>query len=258
MLSGCPGGSNVTPEAIEVKTVKVTGRVVDFETCFSAAGCQSVPDLIVSLYYNDMIRSTKTGADGAYELTWVPDTISSHLIVTAAAEGDGDAYLPTLQAKPLVTEGADIFGLELFVLSRRGGLYEGIVAEAQTNVETQALFLGQVFVTKTNSAMVTFVGAQATSTPATTLRYIKSNPRFPEQWGDTTTLHPVEQTATTSIGSFLAIGPPNVGEVTFTVSGQDTFFQPIKAPLHAGIIAIGLIEGTVGSPSPMTDGGVAN
>ena len=253
-LAGCPGKSEVNPEAIEVATVKVTGRVVDFETCFSAAGCQSVPNLIVSLYYNDLLRSSTTGADGAFELRWVPDTINSYLIVTEAAT-DQSAYLPTLQARPITTAGADIFGLELFVLPRRGGLYQGIVAEAETTAETQPLFIGQVFMTQGSSAMVTFAGAQVSSSPATTVRFIKSNPRFPEQWGDTTTLHPAEQTVTTAIGSFLAIGTPNMGEVTFTVSGPDVTFPPIKAPITAGFITIALIEGVAGAANPQPDGG---
>ncbi len=237
-LAGCPGTSNpdlvAGPERGCLKTVQVIGRVVDFESCISSAGCQGVPDLRVALFYDSAVISDKTRPDGAFVLRGVPNGVRNYLLVSDA--GSAGTYLSSLQATPVITKGTDVFGVELFVLKREGGLYGAVSAELSVDVGKSLLYFAQVYYL--DKGLKALTGATATTTPVTTVRYVDCNPRMKSP-PCPKALFDAGRTSTGPFGEFVLVGGAP-GDVAVSVTAPDRSFQPLLAPLGSGYVTIGL------------------
>jgi hypothetical protein len=229
--------------------VQVQGRIVDFESCMSAAGCQGVAALRVSLFQDSAVISNTTQPDGAFVLRGVPGGSSSTLLVTDA--GGQGVYLSSLQAIPVKTAGSDVFGVEIFALQRQGGLYEAMGKEAAVDLGTHALYLGQVYVLDAGK-MKALLGATAQPAPGATVRYVDCNPRFKSTSGSCSkALFDTARTTTGPFGEFLMVAA-SAGEATVAVTAPDRTFGPVSATLGMGYITIGLHQA---SAAATVDGG---
>jgi hypothetical protein len=242
--SGCPGGTNgPTPPDTGVKKIRVKGRVVDFESCITTTGCLGVPGVQVALFSDTSIFSAKTPPSGTFEIRNVPAQATGKvfLYVTDAS----GVYLSALQAKPVPMNGADVFGLELFGLKRQGALWSGIVKEAQVDVQTHALYLGQVFkVEKGKMKAIPDVAIQ--SIPASTVRFVNCIASFSVCAGQPTLF--TNRTTTGQFGQFMLIASGK-GTVQHTIFGNALNYTlaPLRVPLGVGFVAIGSHEASPGS-----------
>jgi len=251
--AGCPGTSNpdLVPGAERgcLKTVQIIGRVVDFESCISPGGCQGVPDLRVALFYDSTVISDKTRPDGAFVLAGVPNGVRNYLLVTDA--GSGATYLSSLQATPVITKGSDVFGVELFVLKREGGLYAAVRQELGVDVGKSYLYFAQVYYLE-NGGLKALPGATVSTTPAATVRYVNCNPRIKSP-PCPQALFDASRTSTGPFGEFVLVGKV-VGDIAVGVSAPDRSFAPLLAPLGSGYVTVGLhpaqASGDGGPPPP--------
>ena len=243
--AACPGESAPLPEtgATGCKTVQVFGRVVDIETCLTAGGCQGVQDLRVGLFYDASIVSDKTRPDGACQRKGVPNGVRNYLMVTDAT-GTG-TYLTTLQAASVTTKGSEVYGVELHTLKREGGLYAAISQEASIDIATHAIYFGQVFALS-GGTMKAYLGATATSSPSSSIRYVNCNPRIKSP-PCPTALFDDKRTTTGPFGEFVSYGPASTGDLAVGVSATGTSFNPLLAPVGVGYITIGLHQSKSGS-----------
>lgn len=246
LLAACPG-SSYRPPPLEggVKAVQVKGRVVDFETCLTAAGCQGLPGVRVALFYNNTVFSDPTTQSGAFVLTGVPDGASHFLLV---AENTGQV-LPTLQAEPVVTRGTDVFGIELLALKRSGGLYAGVSAEAGVDIKTHAIYLGQVL-DITGGTMKAIPDVTMSTSPAADIRYVNCIPSFSQCSGQPTLFQ--SRSSTGVFGEFVVISTSGGGEHTIWGSSSQLSFNTTTAPLGVGYLTVGLHRSTGQAPP---DGG---
>lgn len=253
LLAGCPGTSN--PDIVGgaergcLKTVQVVGRVVDFESCISSAGCQGVPDLRVALFYDSSVISEKTRPDGAFVLKGVPNGVRNYLLVTDA--GSAGTFLSSLQATPVITKGTDVFGVELFVLKREGGLYAAVGQELSVEAGKSLLYFGQVYHLE-KGALKALPGATVATTPATLVRYVDCNPRMKSP-PCPKALFDESRSSTGPFGEFVLVGKAP-GDIAVAVSSPDRSFTPLLAPLGTGYVTIGLhpaqAAGDGGPPPP--------
>ena len=240
VLSGCPGTSN--PDLVAgsergcLKTVQIVGRVVDFESCISSAGCQGVPDLRVALFYDSTVISDKTRPDGAFVLKGVPNGVRNYLLVTDA--GSAGTFLSSLQATPVITKGTDVFGVELFVLKREGGLYSAVSSELSVDVGKSLLYFAQVYYLE-KGGLKALPGATVATTPVTTVRYVDCNPRMKSP-PCPQALFDASRTTTGPFGEFVLVGKGAPGDVAVAVTSPDRSFVPLLAPLGSGYVTIGL------------------
>jgi hypothetical protein len=212
----------------------IRGRVVDFETCLSSAGCTGVAALRVSVLTDSSLVSAATGPDGAFSLPDVPAGSRVHLIVSDAA-GAG-RFLPTLQATEIAVGVEDVFGLECYALQARGGLYAALQTEAQLAVESHGLYLGQVVQIAAGKMKALDAVTPAVS-PAATLRFVRDNPRFsPGQQA----LFPSDRTMTGIFGQFVVVAPAPQRPYRIALSGADMRFEPTDALIGAGYLSIGV------------------
>ena len=248
LLAACPGTTDV-PVSRDSNSggseVTIKGRVVDFESCMTTAGCQGVAEMQVALFYNTAVVSERTAPDGSFTLKGVPNGVRVLLLVN---DTEGGRYLSTLQAGPITTSGSDVFGVELYALEIEGGLYEAIETQLQLDVEDNALYLGQVLELN-EDRFKAYPGANVTVSPAATLRYVKTNPRFENSEVDA--FFPASREATGQFGQFVIAGDPAGRDYAVLVESGDSIFNPILAPMKSGYIAIGLHEA-----SPKPDGGI--
>ena len=242
LLGGCPGtGDNINEVDGLIQSVQLKGRVVDFESCIAKTGCLGVGGVKVALFYNRQHVTTKTPTSGAFTLR-APDGVPVFLFVVDAESG---TYLPTLTASPVTTGGVDIYNVEVFVLRRDGGLYEGIKSESPTHlkrtvtIQSDALYLGQAFkIDQGAMKAIDFVSAH--SFPAGTFLYVSCNPRFKE-CKDQKTLSGSKQT--TIFGQFLMVGNSGKGDYAIWATAKDFNFGPVMAPVGPGYITIGTHKG---------------
>ncbi len=215
--------------------VTISGRVVNFETCLSQAGCQSAPELRVSLLADSKVVSNRTGNDGAFSLPAVPRS-SVHQLIVSDASG-AQRFLPTLQAGSLQVDAEDLFGLELFAVEASGGLYQAAGDEVGFQIESAGLYLGQV-VAIVEGQMKAIAGVEPTIEPAADqLRFVRDNPRFNP--GEAA-FFPAERQITGVFGQFLVVVPqePRSYTVTTSVDGYST--TSITARLGAGHLTVGV------------------
>ena len=242
LAGGCPGTGDDLSEADGlIQSVQLKGRVVDFESCIAKTGCMGVGGVQVALFYNRQHVTAKTPTSGAFTLR-VPDGVPVFLFVM----DPGSTYLPTLTASPINTGGADIYNVEVFVLKRTGGLYEGIQQDSPTHlkrtvsIQSDALYLGQVFkVEKGSMKAIDFVTAH--SFPTSTIMYVNCNPRFKTNCKGQKTLGGAKET--TIFGQFLAVGKSGKGDYAVWATAKDFNFGPVMAPIGPGYITIGTHKG---------------
>lgn len=244
LLAACPGQTVKPPPG-----PSINGRVVDIETCLTANGCQGVAGVQVALFQNSRVVSEITTPDGGFALRDVPVGVRDYLLVSDAA-GRGE-FLSALQAAPVFSTGADLFGLELYAMKRMGGLYAAFEQEAAVSVSRDALFFGQVYVVEAAS-MKAVLGATAASSPAGKVRYVDCNPRLKGPMPCEKALFDATRTTTGPFGEFLVIAPGQ-GNLTVKVTAPDRSFPLQQAPVSAGYITIGLHKGS----GKLTDGGIS-
>jgi hypothetical protein len=253
LLAACPGSSNPDilggPERGCLKTVQIVGRVVDFESCISSAGCQGVQDLRVALFYDSTVISDKTRPDGAFVLKGVPNGVRNYLLVTDA--GAAGTHLSSLQATPVITKGSDVFGVELFVLKREVGLYAAVSQELSVDVGKSILYFAQVFALE-KGGMKALAGASVATSPATAVRFVDCNPRMKSP-PCPVALFDATRTTTGPFGEFVLSGKGPPGDLAISVSAPDRVFVPLLAPLGPGYVTIGLHPAQAtgdGGPAP--------
>lgn len=253
-LPGCPGSSSCPPRAdgAGARTVLVKGRVVDFETCLTTSGCQGVAGVRVALFFNNAVFSDPTPQSGAFSLARVPDGARHFLLVT---DNTGQV-LPTLQAEPLDTKGTDLFGIEIFAIKRAGGLYAGISSEAAVDVNTRAIYIGQVLSIQ-NGKMKAIADVAISSSPAADIRYVNCIPTFSQCAGQTTLF--ASRSSTGVFGEFVVIGTSGAKEHTIWGASNEHSFNATTAPLGLGYVTVGLHRTSGTAPTadaaPTTDGG---
>lgn len=234
LLCGACAGTSVGPPINGDLGVAIRGRVVDFETCLSSAGCTGVAALRVSVLSDSALVSAPTGPDGAFTLDGVPTGSRVHLIVSDA--GGTGRFLPTLQAGVVALGSEDVFGIECYALQARGGLYEALQAEAQLEIAAQGLYLGQV-VQITEGKMKALDAVTPTLSPPATLRFVRDNPRFsPGQQA----LFPADRTFTGIFGQFVAITPTAQQLYRVDLAATDLTFEPSEALIGAGYLSIAM------------------
>ena len=241
LLAACPGsGESISAADGMISSVQLKGRVVDFESCIAKSGCQGVASVRVALFYNRQ-HSATTSNNGAFTLR-APDGVP---LLLFASDSQGK-YLPTLTASAVTTSGADVYGVEVYILLRNGGLYQGIQQDStaqvkkQLGVESDALYLGQVYKIE-GGAMKAIDYVSAHAFPAGTFSYVSCNPRFKECKGQKTLAGAKE---TTIFGQFLMHGTFGKGDYAVWATAKDFNFQPVMAPLAPGHITIGTHKGT--------------
>jgi hypothetical protein len=245
--SGCPGSSTCPTSSDQgaARTVEVKGRVVDFETCLTTVGCQGAPNVRVALFFNSAIYSAPTTGSGAFTLSGVPDGARLYLLVTDAS--GGASYLSTLQAEPVDTKGKDLFGIELYTLKREGGLFAGVASEASLDLQTSALYLGQVLSIQ-GGKMKAIPDVTVHSVPAGDVRYVNCIPTFQQCAGQPTLFQ--SRSSTGVFGEFVLIS--KAGEHVVWGTSTQQSFTPVTAPVGVGYLTIGLHRAQ-GSAPPQPD-----
>lgn len=255
-LVACPGtGGGPLPPGDggpDGKSVTINGRVVDFETCLSAGGCQGAQDLRVALFYDPIIVSDKTRPDGAFTLKKVPSGVRVYLLVSDSS--GSSRFLSTLQGTPVTTEGKDVFGLELYALQASGGLYAAIDAEAGFKVDSRGIYIGQV-VSVEGGSMKAFQGATAGAIPAAPVRFVRDNPRFNP--GEKA-LFDTNRSVTGVFGQFVIATDGTPRDYGVAADSMDSSFTPVLAPLAAGYVTIGVHRAEKKSGVPGVDAANGN
>lgn len=237
-IGGCAATLN-TPGG---ETISVRGRVVDAESCASAAGCTGVEGMIVSLYADpDRVRSRPTGADGTFELHGVPIGYHHDLIVTP---DDSSTALVAPTLNPMVVhrdDADDLFGVELYVLPRDPqSLLEGIRAEG-IDLLRGGGYVGQVV--RVEGLMVTAadgVGAAVAPAPLS-VRFVRRFPRFVTE--ATTVLLEPGTTATGAFGTYVVEpdGPTDPSAFLPVQAGWE--YELVVAPMEPGFVTYAVHRG---------------
>ena len=248
LLLGCPGSSNCPPQsdATSTRVVQVKGRVVDFETCLTVAGCQGIAGVRVALFYNNTVFSDPTQQSGAFNLERVPDGARHLLLVT---DNTGQV-VPSLQASPVDTRGSDVFGIELYAIKRTSGLYAGIVSEAGVDFQTGAIYLGQVLSIQ-NSKMKAIPDVAMHSSPAADIRYVNCIPTFSQCSGQPTLFQ--NRSSTGVFGEFVVISKSGAKEHVIWGESSQQSFAASTVPLGVGYVTIGLHQAA--GATGLADGG---
>lgn len=220
--------------------IEVRGRVVDAESCASAAGCTGVAGAVVSLHADpDHVRSEPSGPEGAFVLRGVPTGYHQHLLVSVPGVG----FAPTLN--PMVVapdDRADLFGVTIYVMPRdASSLLEALRAEG-IDLVLGGGYVGQVL--RVNGSTVTAAdGAHAEVHPAQrSLRYVGVLPRFVP--GDPVLL-PADATATGAFGMFVVEAAGPADPVAFTASDEEIEYDLVVAPLEPGLLIYSIHRGSL-------------
>ena len=255
---GCPGSSSCPTPSDQgtARAVEVKGRVVDFETCLTTVGCQGVPNVRVALFFQSAVYSAPTSGSGSFTLSGVPDGARVYLLVTDAS--GGGQYLSTLQAAPVDTRGKDLFGIELYTLKRDGGLFAGVASDAAVDLQTSAIYLGQVLSVQ-DGKMKAIPDVTVQAVPGGDVRYVNCIPTFQQCAGQPTLF--TNRSSTGVFGEFVVIS--KAGEHVIWGTSTQQSFTPVAAPLGVGYLTVGLhrAEGSVpalpdAAAPPPADGGV--
>lgn len=252
LAPACPGSSNcpLRTDGGGARVVQVKGRVVDFETCLTMAGCRGMPGVTVGLLYNNGVYSAPTTDSGAFALTSVPDGAVHYLLVTDT--NSGGEVLPTLQADPIRTSGGDLVSVELYGLKRTGGLYSGVSSEAGVDVQSHALYLGQVL-SVDGGKMKAIPDVQISVVPAADIRYVNCIPSFSQCAGQTTLF--ASRSTTGVFGEFVVISKSGAKDHVIWGASNQYSFSPLMVPLSPGYVTVGLHR-SVGAAPPSADAGL--
>lgn len=241
-LCACPGDTGGSPGRDSGggggKTVSVSGRVVDFESCITTSGCQGIGEMRVALFYDPTIVSELTAPNGAFTLENVPNGVRTYLLVTDAS--GNERYLSTLQAEPVTTRGKPIFSVETFVISRDKALYRSIGDELKADVTNKGIYIGQVL-DRSSDTFKAFQGAKVTVAPATTVRYLKTNLDL-DPTGTEAFFPPTHQ-STGIFGQFVLLADPAPQDYAVLADAPAKTFTPTFVPIGAGYVTVGLHRG---------------
>jgi hypothetical protein len=228
--SGEPDG-----EVTDLPTITVSGRVVDYESCFE--GCVGVENVAVAWGGAPMVlRSEPSGADGSFTLAGVPSGIRSDLI--AIPEGpSGSSFATTLNAMLVRRDQtSDVFALQVAVLPRDAqSIIAAFEAETGIRLDRDGGYIGQV-VNADNDAVA---GVDVAYAPAQgTIRYVDAVPRYaPTE----PAFQPPEATSTSIFGVFVLGGSGSlVDPVTFAPGTPPMAYQTIVTPLIPGVVSFGI------------------
>ncbi len=238
-LVACPGDTGgPTHDSSGGKTVSVSGRVVDFESCITTAGCQGVGEMRVALFYDTTVVSELTAANGAFTLEEVPNGVRTYLLVTDAS--GNDRYLSTLQAAPVATRGETVFSVETFAISRNKALYRSIGNELSADVASKGIYIGQVL-DRASDTFKAFQGAKVTVAPTTTVRYLKTNLDLDPT--GTKAFFPPTRKSTGIFGQFVVLTDSAPQDYAVLADAATKTFTPTFVPIGAGYVTIGLHRG---------------
>lgn len=235
-LAGCPGSGVPSSDGPGNGTsTRIRGRVVDFESCLTAAGCSGIAGVRVTLRGNSRLTSAKTPPDGSFVLSGLPPGVRVHLLVRDTKSPK--RYVSSLQAAGISTATGDQFGLEIYAIKRLGGLYAAIEKELSISGDTRGIYLGQVL-TRESGTFKAYQGASASAVPSAKVRYIRTNPRLEP---GKKALYSASRHSTGPFGQFIAVSSAAAGhDHAIVVTAVGTQFEPRVAPLGSGYIAIGL------------------
>lgn len=221
-------------------TITLRGRVVDAETCASAAGCTAAPSMIVALRSDpERVRSAPTGADGTFILANVPIGYRHDLLVSA--EGGAASVAPTLN--PMVvapTDETDRFGVELYVLPRDpGSLLDGLRGEG-IDLVLGGGYVGQA-VRVEGASVTAAAGARvAMHPPPESLRFVNVIPRFvPDQ----PLLLPTDAVSTGPFGLFVAEADGPTDPVAVVPLEDGFLYELVVTPLEPGFVTYAVHRG---------------
>ncbi|MCK5800974.1 MAG: hypothetical protein KAI47_27490 [Deltaproteobacteria bacterium] len=218
-------------------TIKLTGRVVDFESCSAPSGCQGVAQMRVALFYDRNIASGLTQASGAFTLKNVPNGVRTYLYVSDAS--GKDRYLSTLQGNVVTTEGKSIHTVETYAIARDKALYRSIGKEIGAEAGRDGIYVGLALNRETQN-LRPVAGASVTITPTmATVRFYKANldlepgakeAFFPETW-----------TSTGIQGLFVGVAGAAVEDYSIlALTADKKDFTPVLAPVGKGFVTLGL------------------
>lgn len=253
-LAGCPGetsGGARDGGGSCGGTVTVSGRVVDFESCMTSAGCQGIGEMKVALFFDTSVVSELTAPNGAFSLKNVPDGVRTYLLVS---DGSGnERYLSTLQAEPITTRGKAVFSIEAFAIARNKALYRSIGDELAASVDSKGIYFGQVL-DKASDTFKAFAGAKVQVAPTATIRFIKTNLDLDPTGKEA--FYPTTQQSTGIFGQFVMLGPAAPQDYAIIADSTTKTFTPAYVPVGSGYVTVGLHRGIdkPGVPPP-SDGG---
>lgn len=248
-LLACTAAVTVTgpQDASTDPGVAIHGRVLDLETCPSVSGCRVVVGVVVSRSDAPAVLSEPTGPDGAFVLSGVvPGT--APLLRVEATTGMVGSYVTTLNANPVAVQGADVFGVELYVLSAADqDLLGAIAAESTRDLRSSGGYVGEVIRREPTAAAV--ASAHVELFPGDyPMRYVNVIPRYvPAE----AVLQPATAGSTSGFGLFAVAALEEPGDLGVLVTADGLTFEPLLVPMAPGTVVFGL---HVGTPAPV-DGG---
>jgi hypothetical protein len=241
-LVACPGDTGNGPvrdSSCGGKTVSVSGRVVDFESCITTTGCQGIGDMRVALFYDTTVVSKLTATNGAFTLENVPNGVRTYLLVTDAS--GNDRYLSTLQAEPVTTKGKPVFSVEAFAIARDKALYRSIGDELSADVASKGIYIGQVL-DRSSDTFKAFQGAGVTVAPSATVRYLKTNLDL-DPTGKEAFFPPTHQ-STGIFGQFVVLTDAAPADYAVLAKASAKTFTATFVPIGAGYVTVGLHRGS--------------
>lgn len=237
-LAACPGSSSLVGDAGSPSTITISGRVVDFQSCFTQAGCQGVPDVQVVAFYDSTRASDITFADGAFVLPHITRGGVYYLLATDA--GGGGEYLSTLQATPVIAEGGDVFGIEVYAVRAQSALYRSTETELGAKLGSDGIYFGQVLKREDN-ALVAYQNAGVTVAPAATTRFIKTNLDLdPEAPPGQEAFYAADWLSTGPLGQFVVVAAAERAQYVIMPTSAEHSFDPAYVPLGKGYVTVGL------------------
>jgi hypothetical protein len=227
--------SSVADGGGSVPTITITGRVVDYETCFE--GCVGVADIVVAWGgAPEVVRSSPTGADGAFVLAGVPSGIRSDLLAIPGASV-ADDYASTLNAMVISRDQVtDVFALQVTILARDPqSIVAAFQAETGISLDEMGGYIGQVV----NASSDAVAGADVAHAPNQgPIRFVDAVPKLaPTE----PAFQPPEATTTSIFGIFVLGGSGRlVDPVTFAPGMPAMAYRTIVTPLIPGVVSFGI------------------
>jgi len=216
-------------------TISVSGRVVDYETCFE--GCVGVGDVIVAWGgAPTVVRSEPSGVDGSFTLEGIPAGIRSDLL--AIPEGTaGTGFASTLNAMVIGRDQtSDVFAIQVVVMPRDPqSIIAAFEAETGTRLDRDGGYIGQVV----NAANDAVAGVDVAHAPNQgVIRFVDAVPKLaPTE----PAFQPADATTTSIFGVFVLGGSGGlVDPVTFAPGSPPMTFQTVVTPLIPGVVSFGI------------------
>lgn len=233
-------------------SIRLHGRVVDFETCSGGNGCRPVEGVRARLRTLPSYVSEPTTSPGRYTLP-VPSTHEDDILV----DPEHFPYAPTLNPWAAPAAVSDVYGIELFVLPigiSADGSDTLLHALANLDPPIQLVddgttsgeggYIGQVL-RRDDEGQHAVLGASVevilpdewpAGVPAPQVRYVASVPRYEE--GDL--LFAPEYPGTGPFGLFVVPTGHQTGMLTIHVETADTVFTEVVAPVAPGMVTVGV------------------